>query len=354
MSDVLLRHHRSSLRARGRRERVRALEADSSHGGRSRPGEPRRERPLQRHGRRPERRPGHLRRRRQAVRAATAANVDGHAVGLLEGMNRSYEAQPVWVKVARDDAVLLLDPKDTARLLEESPDPFASTPTPSATAWSTSSPTRSRSRAAPREEPPRLHRGGPGRAAGVRVEQITREEVRNLVAGNPRARPRASLGAEPPACSSASPAGSSWATPRGDWAHRHARADDVRRKRAPGEPPTSSRRSSGDRRLASSAEEGSLAAAFAAACDELTRPEGQVAHWMFALGDTLTINSLQALVLLASDPDQADRRSPTPRATTSTPAFTRRCDCGRRRRCSRGSRSHRQVGHEEVREGRSS
>ncbi len=48
------------------------------------------------------------------------------------------------------------------------------------------------------------------------------------------------------------------------------------------------------------AEEGSLAALFAQAPQgEHTDPAGQVIHWLFALGDTLAINALRCLALLA-------------------------------------------------------
>ncbi|MFI5122885.1 MAG: hypothetical protein ACHQJ5_08300, partial [Vicinamibacteria bacterium] len=51
---------------------------------------------------------GVFRRRRNAVAAATAANVDGHAIGLLAGMRRGHRGGPVWVRVVRDRALLLL------------------------------------------------------------------------------------------------------------------------------------------------------------------------------------------------------------------------------------------------------
>ena len=73
---------------------------------------------------------GVFRRRRAAVAVATRANVDGHAVGLLRGMNRGHHGGPVWVRVVRDPALLLLTPADVHRALDGSPDPFASDPKP--------------------------------------------------------------------------------------------------------------------------------------------------------------------------------------------------------------------------------
>ena len=71
---------------------------------------------------------GLFRRRRQAVRAATAANVDGLAVGLLSGMRDRHDGGPVWVRVMTDRALLLLTPADAHRALQGSPEPFAPDP----------------------------------------------------------------------------------------------------------------------------------------------------------------------------------------------------------------------------------
>ena len=71
---------------------------------------------------------GIFRRRRQMVRVAHIAHTDGLLVGSLEGMNRKYGGLPVWVKVMRDDALLMFDPADIARSLTESPEPLAADP----------------------------------------------------------------------------------------------------------------------------------------------------------------------------------------------------------------------------------
>ena len=71
---------------------------------------------------------GIFRRRRQLVRVAGIARTDGQLIGLLEGMNRSYGGLPVWVKVVRDDALLMFEPADIARALSESPEPLAADP----------------------------------------------------------------------------------------------------------------------------------------------------------------------------------------------------------------------------------
>ena len=71
---------------------------------------------------------GIFRRRRQMVRLAHIAHTDGLLVRSLEGMNRSHGGLPVWVKVMRDDALLMFDPADISRSLTESPEPLAADP----------------------------------------------------------------------------------------------------------------------------------------------------------------------------------------------------------------------------------
>src|SRR5207248_4131575 len=66
--------------------------------------------------------------RRRALAAATKAGVDGRAVGFLRGMSRKYAPGPVWVRVATDPALLVLSRDDVRRVLDGSPDPFASDP----------------------------------------------------------------------------------------------------------------------------------------------------------------------------------------------------------------------------------
>jgi cytochrome P450 len=53
-------------------------------------------------------------------------------------------------------------------------------------------------------------------------------------------------------------------------------------------------------RYVDASEPGSLVALFdQAPATETTRPAGQLTHWLFALGDTLTINAFRSLALLA-------------------------------------------------------
>ena len=71
---------------------------------------------------------GVFRRRRAPVGVATRRDVDGQAVGLIGGHAAQPRAGPVWIRVLRDRALLVLDVDDVRRVLEGSPDPFAADP----------------------------------------------------------------------------------------------------------------------------------------------------------------------------------------------------------------------------------
>jgi len=71
---------------------------------------------------------GIFRRRPAAVGIATRTNVDGQAVGLLAGLRRKHGPRPLWVRIVKDPALLLLSVDDVRRALEGSPEPFASDP----------------------------------------------------------------------------------------------------------------------------------------------------------------------------------------------------------------------------------
>ena len=245
------------------------------------------------------------------MRAASAANVDGHAVGLLEGMNGSYVGGPVWVKVARDDALLLLDPADVGRALDESPDPFASDPDAKRKGMVHFQPDAlTISRGAEWQSRRRFTEAVLGAAVAERVETVTREEIRDLVAG-PVRRADGELRWEPwnRALQRVTRRVILGDSAAGDW----ALTETLERMMSgangmPGEPaddlPAFERRIEA---YVGRAEEGSLAAGFAdAPRDELTRPAAQVTHWLFALGDTLAINALRALAVLASHDAQRD------------------------------------------------
>jgi cytochrome P450 len=255
---------------------------------------------------------GVFRRRRAAVAAATAANVDGHAVGLLGGMRRGHGGGPVWVRVVRDPALLLLTPADVHRALENSPDPFAADPKPKRdgmVAFQPDALTISRGetwrkRRAFNEAV--LDTGGPLAGFADRFAAVAAEEAEARVA-SAAGDGSSELGWEP------------WneafrrITRRvvlGDGA-----ADDTdlsetlaeMMSEANGMPGKTSARYPGFiARLGeyvAAAEKGSLVSRFAGApADAETKPVGQIPHWLFAGGDTLAINALRALALLVSHP----------------------------------------------------
>src|ERR1700737_2085191 len=77
---------------------------------------------------------GLFRRRRAAVAAATRTGADGLAIGFLAGLKRSYGEGPLWIRVAKDEALLLLGRAAIREGLEGSPDPWAAIPRPNKSA----------------------------------------------------------------------------------------------------------------------------------------------------------------------------------------------------------------------------
>src|SRR5947209_1524505 len=73
---------------------------------------------------------GLFRRRQKAAAVASRAGADKLAVGFMAGLKRSYGDGPVWIRVAKNNAVLVLGQEPIRRVLGESPDPFASDPEP--------------------------------------------------------------------------------------------------------------------------------------------------------------------------------------------------------------------------------
>jgi cytochrome P450 len=253
---------------------------------------------------------GVIRRRRPAVAAATRANVDGHAVSLLRGMSRSYGGGPVWVRIVRDRALLLLSPTDVHRALEGSPDPFAGDPKskrdimcafqPDALTISRGDEWRNRRAFAEAVLDTTLPRhrladrfGGVAReeaeallaeagdelgydAWNLMFRRITRRVVFGDAARDDE--PLAELLAELMSEANGMPG-----RPGERYPELAARVSDY----------------------VDAAEQGSLVSLFAEApSDEETRPAGQAIHWLFATGDTLAINSFRCLALLATHPRQ--------------------------------------------------
>lgn len=260
---------------------------------------------------------GVFRRRRPAVAVATAANVDGQAVGLLSGMRRGHAGGPVWVRVVRDRALLLLTPADVHRALEGSPNPFASDPKPKRdgmVAFQPDALTISRgetwrNRRAFNEAV--LCTGGPDHPFTDRFAAVAREETEALV-GAAEAERSGELTWDP------------WNEAFRRIARRailgDASADDVELSETLGEMMSEANGMSGKTSVrypgfiallgeyVAAAEPGSLVAGFGAApADAETKPVGQIAHWMFATGDTLAINAFRCLAAIAIHPRQRAR-----------------------------------------------
>lgn len=253
---------------------------------------------------------GLFRRRRPAVLAATAGDVDGRAVQLLDGLNKRYDCGPVWVRAGTDEALLLLDPADIERVLTGSPDDYAADPEakrkgmvhfqPDALTISRGPDWLSRRRFTAAVL-------GATRELTAHIEQVTRDEITALLADAD-----GSLGWEPwnRALQRVTRRVVLGDAAAGDW----ALTDTLEKmmggaNNLPGEP--SDDLEAFQTRIAAyldRAEANSLAASFPAAPnDDRTRPAGQVTHWLFALGDTLAINALRAVAVLTQHPDQAKR-----------------------------------------------
>jgi cytochrome P450 len=256
---------------------------------------------------------GVFRRRRRAVAAATRADVDGRAVGLLTGMSRGHGGGPVWVRVVRDPALLLLTPADVHRALEGSPDPFASDPPAKRDGMVVFQPdavTISRggmwqNRRAFNEAV--LDHGRPVHGFAERFAAVAQQEASELVAatavenGELRWEPwneafrritrRVVLGDAAADDSDLSET----------LAEMMAEANGMPGKTSERYPAFVTRLG----RYVAAAEPDSLVSRFGdAPTDAETKPVGQIPHWLFANGDTLAINAFRALAAIVSHPSQ--------------------------------------------------
>lgn len=254
---------------------------------------------------------GLFRRRSTPVAAATLADVDGKAISFLGSMDRRYQGRPVWVRAALDEALLVFDPDDIGRVLNLSPGQIAADPDakrkgmvhfqPDAVTISRGEEWSSRRRFTESV----LGRVGPPGGLTERIQEVTREEIADVgadsgeIAWEPwnkaiqRVTRRVILGD----------------AAAGDWALTDTLEKMMSSANSMPGKPSDDLGAFTDRVAAyvRRAEKGSIAALFAdAPTDSLTVPVGQVTHWMFAMGDTLAINTLRALVLLANHQDKRE------------------------------------------------
>ena len=252
---------------------------------------------------------GLFRPRRAPWAATSRAHVDRWAVGLLRGMRSSYGPGPVWVRVVKDPALLVLSVEDVRRVLGGSPSPFASDPPSKRKGMTAFQPDAlTISRDGPWENRRRFNEAvlDTGLASFAdRFTAVVREEAGVLVR-------KAEL---------------SW----DEW-HRAfqrvtrrvvfgdaARSDESltellgelmsEANAMPGKPSDRvPELMEHIRSYIGAGEGGSLVSLFdSAPSDDSTRVEGQVPHWLFATHDTLAINSFRCLALLASHPEQRSR-----------------------------------------------
>jgi cytochrome P450 len=257
---------------------------------------------------------GLFRRRSKAVAAATKTNLDKHAIGFMAGLRRKYGPGPVWAKVIKDDVLVLLSPDDVRRVLEGAPRPFAADPDakkrgmghfqPEALTISRGSAWEARRRFAEAvlDSDKPLHRlASRFRAvAGEETEAMLGEvgegplDVDGITRAIRRITRRVILG---------------------DAARDDERVSDLlgtlmgEANALPKKPSEHYDEFIGlVGKYVGAAEPGSLASLFPEApAPADTRIEGQAVHWLFALGDTLPINVLRALALIATHPAQSAR-----------------------------------------------
>jgi cytochrome P450 len=256
---------------------------------------------------------GIFRRRRRAVQAATRADVDRWAVGLLEGMRRNHGGRPVWVRLVRDPALLLFSVDDITAALERSPDPFAPDPEakrkgmghfqPNALTISRGEDWAERRRFAEAV----LDTNASAHRLAERHAQVVAEEVDALLleldAGGGelqwerfartgrRVMRRIVLGD----------------SARDDEGLSDLLAEMMDAANSmPDEPsPKLDEFIPRIRRYVEAAEKGSLAGLTGAAPKgDRTDPAHQMTHWLMALGDTLPINAFRALAAIVSHPRQ--------------------------------------------------
>ena len=252
---------------------------------------------------------GLFRRRKQASAIASRTGADGLAVGFLAGVKRSYGEGPVWIRVAKDETLLLLGRTPIRRALEGSPEPFAADPEPKKSAMSHFQPhALTISRDGDWEDRRKfteavLDAGMSSladRFAAVCVEESARLEkeldwdtwnravrrvARRIILGDGAA---------------------------DDDSISEMLGELMDKSNPPGggDEELYERYVAALQRYVDEAEPGSLVSLFERApVTERTEPVGQVTHWLFALGDTLAINALRCLALLAAFDEQRERVS---------------------------------------------
>lgn len=239
---------------------------------------------------------GLFKKRPTPIKAMTAINVDGDGAALCASLRDKHDGRPVWVRVVKDPALLLLDVDDVRRVLEGSPDPFAADP-----------PAKRRGMAHFQPDALTISRGDlwsqrrafadavlqkapEGRFARVVAEEIVPGDelgYEELNAGFRRLTRRVVLG----------DAARDDETLSDELAALMGEANGLPSDPSPGYDAFAARVAG----YVDAAEPGSLAGdANDVAASPDVRRHGQFTHWLFAMQDTLSLNVIRALALLAT------------------------------------------------------
>ena len=254
---------------------------------------------------------GLVRRRRSAGAVAAKTGADALAARFMASLKRSYGEGPVWIRVAKDEALLLLGREPIRHALMGSPDPFAADPEPKRSAMAKFQPhALTISRAEEWEDRRRfteavLDTGEPLHRLADRFAEACAQETARLAQ-------RRELTWEP------------FNTCMRRIARRvilgDGAAEDDELSEMLGElmdkanPPGGGDQVLYERYTAAlstwvkAGAPASLAGLIAGApVTERTRPVDQVTHWLFALGDTLAINAFRTLAVLAAFEPERER-----------------------------------------------
>lgn len=241
-------------------------------------------------------------------RVASTVGADYLGYRLVEGMVKSYGPGPFYVRVARDEALLLTHPDDLKFVLGASPDPFASDPPPKRkgmTAFQPDALTISRNPLwAQRRQFAEaiLDTGKPLHQLAQPFTDVAAETAKGLAQQLPMRWPAFNEAFQK-------------LTRRvvfGDKAAEDAALTELLGElmsagnKMPGEPaPRYDEFIASIARYLDNPEPNSLASLIAQTPSSGdVKPAGQVVHWLFAMGDTLAANTFRALAVLATHMEQ--------------------------------------------------
>jgi cytochrome P450 len=240
------------------------------------------------------------------TRVASLVAADFLGYRLVDGMVRSYGPGPFYVRVARDEALLVHNPDDLRFVLGGSPDPFASDPDAKRKGMAAFQPEALTISRSPEWQVRRkfaeavLDTDKPAHRLAQPFTEVAAETAAELASGPirwqkfnealQRMTRRIVFG-----------------TAAADDTDLAALLGELMSagNRMPGEPaPRYDEFISRIESYLDEPEAGSLAALVPQAPDPGVQPAGQLVHWLFAMGDTLAANVFRTLGVLSSHPEQ--------------------------------------------------